>query len=135
MKPPVGYDAVTTPDVVTDLQTNGLVSVVPWISAIVCSVVGGSVSGPLGPPRVVCSGDRGLGLRSSELLSVSVPVAVRASAVVVDVAGAAAVSKVLLVPKPTRSARRVTGERAGGRGGQGGRLVGEEDGAGGAAQG
>src|SRR4051812_11197809 len=63
------------------------------------SGVGG---GSVGPPPVL----RGFGspaAKSAALLSVSVPSAARRSAVVFDRPGAAAVSKSLAVPYPTKS--------------------------------
>ena len=62
-------------------------------------VVGGSAGGSVGPPPAgAVPGVPGLSVRSFALSSVSLPAALRSSAVEAEVAGAAAVSKVLLVP-------------------------------------
>src|SRR3954471_12928075 len=66
-------------------------------------VTGTPGPGGSGAPPAASPGVPGPVARSAELLSVSLPAASRAIDVVADGAGAAVVSKVLLVPNPTRS--------------------------------
>ncbi len=74
----MGYAAVTTPLVVATLPASGLVAPVPWISAIVAVTFSGGGGGTL----PAFSGVRAPTVKSVALLSVSVPVALRAADVV-----------------------------------------------------